>query len=281
MRSDFSRVSGKTGVFCVIGDPIEHTLSPAMYNACFREMGLDYVFVAFRVSRESISEAVASMKALDFFGIAVTIPHKAAILSLLDEIDPVAASIGAVNVICKRDSKLKGFNTDGIGARRALIENGIIPRRKKILMIGAGGAAKAIGFVLAPEVSELKIFNRTLGNAEALADLLRSRFHKRISAFQLGTQQIAQQLSDIDILINSTSVGLQQDETLKWVDPSALKPDSCVFDIITTETELSKEARRCGLKVVTGLDMLVYQGVEAFRHWFGSQPPVNTMFEAV
>src|SRR3990170_5678734 len=153
-------ISGKTRVCGVIGDPIEHTLSPAMHNAAFNHLKLDFVFLAFRVKDVELENAIRGMRALGIHGLNVTMPHKSAVTGYLDELDPTVKFVGSVNTILNGDGRLLGFNTDGVGALKALKENGVNPNGKKLLLLGAGGAAKAIAFAAAKEVRELAVFNR-------------------------------------------------------------------------------------------------------------------------
>jgi len=154
-------INGETGVCAVIGDPVEHSLSPVMHNAAFQKLGLNLVYVAFNVTRNELKEAVAGARSLGLRGLNVTMPHKKAVMRYLDETDSTAEAIGAVNTILNNQGKLVGYNTDGKGAMIALKKNGIYPEEKKMLLLGAGGAAKAIAFQAAQEVEELVILNRT------------------------------------------------------------------------------------------------------------------------
>jgi len=155
-------ISGKTRVCGVIGDPIEHTMSPVMHNAAFKELGLDYLYVPLRVKREELGKAVESVRALNIRGLNVTLPHKVAIISFLDELDPLARKIGAVNTIVNDDGVLTGYNTDATGFLQALLEGGVEPKEKKVVILGAGGASRAISFILAERDAHLVILNRLL-----------------------------------------------------------------------------------------------------------------------
>jgi shikimate dehydrogenase len=163
-------ISGKTRVCAIIGDPVEHSLSPAMHNAAFKKLKLDMVYVAFTVTRNELNEAIQSAKILGFRGLNVTMPHKNAAMKYLDDRDSAAKSIGAVNTILNEGGRLVGFNTDGVGAMRALKEKGVSLGGKKLVLLGAGGAAKAIAFQAAQEVEKLVILNRTPEKAEKLAE---------------------------------------------------------------------------------------------------------------
>ena len=155
-------ISGKTKLCGVIGDPIEHTMSPAMQNAAFRGKGVDYLYVAFRVKPEELGKAIAGMRALNIRGLNVTIPHKVTVIPFLDELDPLAEKIGAVNTIVNEDGVLKGYNTDASGFLQALLEKGIKPAGKKVVILGAGGASRAISLTLADRGAHLVILNLSL-----------------------------------------------------------------------------------------------------------------------
>jgi len=277
------KISGKTGVCGVIGDPVEHSLSPVMHNIAFEELSLDFVYLAFRVRGEELREAIIGARSLDIHGLNVTMPHKNAVTRYLDEIDSTARSIGAVNTILNNKGRLLGYNTDGIGALKALEENGITLNEKKLLLLGAGGAGKAIAFHAAREIEELVILNRTPEKAKKLAEVLRKEFNNKINGNAFSTEIMKQELRDTDILVNATSVGMHPDVNQSLVSPSLLKPDLYVMDIIYNplETKLAKDAKAVGAKVVSGIEMLVYQGAASFEIWTNHPAPVKVMKQAV
>lgn len=277
------KISGKTRVCGIIGDPVEHSLSPVMHNAAFEELNLDFVYTAFRVRREELRDALIGARSLDVLGLNVTMPHKNATMKYLDEIDSTARSIGAVNTILNDERRLIGYDTDGIGALNALKENGITPNGKKLLLLGAGGAGKAIAFYAAAEVEELVILNRTPEKAKKLAEVLRGEFNKKINGKALSAGIIEEELRDSDILVNATSVGMHPDINQSLVPPSLLKSDLCVMDIVydPIETKLAKDVKAVGAKVVSGIEMLVYQGAASFEIWTNHQAPVKVMKQAV
>ena len=276
-------ISGRTKLCCLIGDPIEHSLSPVMHNAAFKELHLDFVYLAFTVRKDELRNAIAGARSLQVHGLNVTMPHKTAIMKHLDEIDPTAKSIGAINTILNAEGRLVGYITDGVGAVKALNENGVSLKGKKMLLLGAGGAAKAIAFHAAQEVEELKILNRTAQKAKELAEALHKKFDKRISGNSLSSANIKKELEDADILVNATSVGMHPNVDQSLVDSSWLRPDLCVMDIIYNplETKLAKDAKSVGAKVISGIEMLVYQGVASFEIWTNHSAPVKVMKEAV
>ncbi len=254
-----------------------------MHNAAFEELNLDLVYLAFRVRKEELRDAIAGARSLDVHGLNVTMPHKNAIMKHLDEIDSTARSIGAVNTILNAGGKLVGYITDGIGAINALKENGVGLEGKKMLLLGAGGAGKAIAFHAAQEAEELKILNRTAQKAKELAEVLRKKFDKKISGNSLSSELLKKELEDADILVNATSVGMHPHVDQSLVDPSWLRPELCVMDIIYNplETKLAKDAKSMGAKVVSGVEMLVYQGAASFEIWTNRSAPVKVMKQAI
>jgi len=275
-------ISGKTKVCGVIGDPIVHTLSPVMHNAAFNELRLDFIYVAFRVKKEELGNAMGGMRSLGIHGLNVTMPHKNAVINYLDKIDQAAKFIGAVNTILNNEGKLIGFNTDGVGALNALRENGVSLNGKKLLLLGAGGAAKAIAFQTAQEVQELTILNRTAEKAKKLAEVLHRKFDKKIRGNTFSANLMKEELKDSDILINATSVGMHPNIDRSLVDPEWLRPDLCVMDIVydPLETRLLKDAKSVGAKVIGGVEMLIYQGAASFEIWTNQPAPIQIMKKA-
>jgi shikimate dehydrogenase len=209
-------------------------------------------------------------------------PHKEAVIKYLDEIDPMAKFLKAVNTIQNKNGKLLGFNTDGIGALNALKANRIDPKGKKVLLLGAGGAARAIAYTLASQAGELAILNRTLQPAEELSNLLKQTFKKKITAGTLSPNVIKAYLVGADVLINATSVGMKPNANQTSVQPEWLKHDLAVMDIVYNpiETTLAKDAKAARAKVVSGVEMLIYQGAASFEIWTSCKAPVEVMRKA-
>jgi shikimate dehydrogenase len=274
-------VNGKTRVCAIIGDPVEHSLSPVMHNAAFKDLGLNLVYVAFTVTSTELKTAVLGAKSLGLRGLNVTMPHKNAIIHYLDEVDSTAKSIGAVNTVLNNQGKLIGYNTDGSGAMIALQENGVYPEEKKLVLLGAGGAAKAIAYQAAQDVEELVILNRTAEKAKKLAEALKS-FDAKVKAGTLSSEVLKQELPTTDILVNATSAGMHPDVDISPVPSDLLYSDLSVMDIIYNplETKLLKDAKSAGAKVVSGIEMLLYQGAVAFEIWTNCPAPVEVMREA-
>jgi shikimate dehydrogenase len=274
-------VTGKTKVCALIGDPVEHTLSPQIHNAAFKERGLDYIYLPFRVGKEQLKQAVAGLRALNVRGFNITMPHKVAVIPMLDKLDPLAEKIGAVNTVVNDKGVLTGHNTDGLGVLNALLEKEVEPEGKKIVIIGAGGASRAISYVLARRGALLTILNRKqeLGWAEDLADSIRKNLGTAVSAMELGFAQLKTSLNGADILINATSVGMSPDTENSLVPAEFLKNELTVFDVIYNplKTKLLQQAGAAGCLTIGGVDMLVWQGVLAFEQWTGQTAPLETM----
>jgi len=272
-------ISGKTQVCGIIGDPIEHTMSPVMHNAAFQKLGLDFVYLPFQVKKEALSRAVDGVRALNIKGLNVTIPHKVAIIPFLDKLDPLAEKIGAINTIVNDGEVLTGYNTDATGFLQALLDQGVEPEGKTTVILGAGGASRAISFILAERGAHLVILNRQLARAEDLAQWITQVFEKDITALTLGEENLAKVLAKADILVNTTSVGMNPDIDKTPVPAGLLKPGLIVFDIVynPVQTRLLKEAEAAGAKTINGLDMLVWQGAMAFEKWTGQKAPLDLM----
>ena len=266
----------------VIGDPIEHTLSPTIHNAAFNHLNLDFVFLAFQVKAADLEKAIQGMRGLGIHGLNVTMPHKSTVISFLDEVDPTVKFLGSANTILNKDGRLSGFNTDGVGALKALRENGVELSEKKALLLGAGGAAKAIAFSLAEEVGELVVLNRTSEKAKELAAVLGQRFGKKVVGGPLSSSTIQKNLRDSDILINATKVGMHPRESQTMVEPQWLRSDLTVMDIVYNpiETRLAKDAKAVGAKVINGVEMLIYQGAASFQLWTSRSAPIEVMRRA-
>jgi shikimate dehydrogenase len=253
-----------------------------MHNAAFNHLRLDFVFLAFRVKAAELENAMRGMRGLGIHGLNVTMPHKIAVAKYLDEVDPTAKFLGSVNTILNEDGRLLGFNTDGVGALKALRENSVNPDGKKLLLLGAGGAAKAIAYALAKEVGELCVLNRASEKAKELSEVLSRTFGKKIVGDALSSGAIQRNLQDSDILINATSVGMHPNISQSLVAPQWLKSDLCVMDIVynPVETKLVKDAKAAGAHVVSGVEMLLYQGAASFEIWTGVSAPIEVMRKA-
>jgi len=273
------KISGKTKVLGLLGYPVEHSLSPAMHNAAFKHLGLDCCYLTFPVKPELLKDAVKAVKALNLAGANVTMPHKENIIPLLDQVDADASFIGAVNTIVNSNGKLMGYNTDGRGFMRSLSEAQISVDRKNVLILGAGGASRAIGFYLAKKASALFIYDIDRKKAGKLIRDLK-KIKGNVSFFSYQRSAISSQLDDIDIIINATPLGLKKGDPLP-VDINLLKPRHVICDLIYKNTPLLQKASMKGCRTLNGLGMLLWQGVFAFELWTGKKPPVEVMRKAL
>lgn len=280
-------INGTTTVFGILGDPVAHSLSPRMHNAALAALGLDAVYVPFRVAPVDLAAAVAGLRALRIRGVSVTVPHKETILPFLDEIDPAAARIGAVNTVLNRDGRLTGYNTDATGLLRALREVfAFAPLHKRIALIGAGGAARAALVALASGgATAIIVVNRSLARAVALVEGYRRSFPEcDFSALALDDPALAEALAGSDLLVNTSAVGLKGES---FEQPLAqLLPDHAVlFDMVysatTDRTPLVAQGEAAGIRAADGRTMLVAQGEEAFLLWTGMEPPAELMRAAL
>jgi len=252
-----------------------------MHNAAYAELGLDFVYVSFRVIKERLAEAVAGLRALNVRGFNVTMPHRVIIIPMLDALDPLARQIGAVNTVVNDNGVLTGYNTDGLGVLKALQEKGVEPKGKKVVVIGAGGASRAISHVLARQGARLTITNRReeLDWAENIAASIKKDLEAEVDVMELGHTQLEKALSGADILVQATSVGMHPGADISLVPAELLKSDLAVFDVIYSplKTKLLREAEAAGCRTISGVEMLVWQGVLCFEKWTGRTPSYQTM----
>jgi len=272
-------IGGNTRIFGVIGDPISHTLSPLMFNAAFHELGLDCVYVPFRVEKNSLEAAIAGMRALNIPGLNVTIPHKADVIELLDSVDAAASAIGAVNTIVNENGVLTGYNTDGQGFLNMLSGQGIEVQGKNIIILGAGGAAMAVAFALAERKASIIILNRTLSRAQSIRERIYNKLGVKTGALELNRDNLGGIIGSADILVNATSIGMKPDTDSTPVDADLLKPGPVIVDIVYNpmKTRLLAEAEKAGCRTIAGIHMLVAQGAVAFEKWTGQKAPVELM----
>jgi len=278
------RVSSKTRVCGLIGDPVEHSLSPAVQNAAFEALGLNYVYVAFTVKQKDLGNAILGVRGLGFRGLNVTMPHKIEVIQYLDKLDDTAKEIGSVNTIVNEGGNLIGYTTDGIGALNALRYKEVDPSSKKIVVLGAGGSSRSVSFTLAEKAEELVILNRTFERAKKLVDDLSGLLgdSARTRAGRLSDGTLKKELEDADIVVNATSVGMNPKSTETPVDRDLLHHGIVVFDLVyePLETRLLREARREGAETVDGLAMLVHQAAASFEIWTGEKAPIEVMMKA-
>jgi shikimate dehydrogenase len=268
-------ISGETKIVGLFGYPVGHSFSPAMHNAAFAHLGMNYCYVTFSVKPDLLGEAVAAIRALDLKGVNVTIPHKEKVIPFLDAVSEEASFIGAVNTIRNDSGLLTGFNTDGRGFMRSLSEAGINVSGRKILIVGAGGAARALGYYLCIVASEVCLYDAVTEKAEQLAHHLNT-LKGNASAIDSATFKEGRIFSRMDIIINATGLGIKHDDPVP-VDFSVLNKSHIVCDLFYKETPLLRKASECGCRTMNGLGMLLWQGVFAFELWTTKMPPVEVM----
>jgi shikimate dehydrogenase len=272
-------ISAHTKILCIIGHPISHSMSPLMHNIALNDLNLDYVYVAFDVTPKNLQYAINGMRALNIRGMNVTIPHKVTVLSYLDSIDPIAQKIGAVNTIKLEDGHIYGKNTDAGGFIRAIEDASIDISEKDVLLLGSGGAAKAVSYALIQKISKLTILNRTKHNATDLVNKLKKESEIPIFAKKLEETTLTDEVQEVDLVINATPVGMYPSQQESILSSNMLQKDLIVFDLIYNplETKLIKDARKVGCKTINGLDMLISQGALAFEWWTNKKPNTNLM----
>ncbi len=271
----FKEINKETKLYGIIGNPVSHSMSPAIHNAAFVEKGLNSIYVPLKIA--NIDSFMKECREIDFHGFSVTIPHKESVLPFLDGIDHTARKIGAINTIVNQNGILTGYNTDCMaaimGLECSLKETNDTLSNKKISIIGAGGAARAIAFGLKEKDCDITIFNRTIERAEKLSHDVKCRFEHFEEINKL----------DSDILINTTSIGMFPDVNQSPVSKSMLKKDTVVFDVVYNpiETRLLRDSKEKGCHTVNGLSMFINQAAEQFRLWTNIDPPIELMSNVV
>jgi shikimate dehydrogenase len=276
-------IRGTTRVVAILGDPVEHSRSPAMHNAAFAALGLDFVYVALHVRPPDLRRAILGIRALDMAGLNITVPHKETIVPLLDRLSPAARAIGAVNTVVRRGSRLEGHNTDAEGFRRAIERLGFHPRRKCAVLLGAGGSARAVAWALAKRgIRSLTILNRSVARAKLVARAIRRQGGPAIEAGPLIAARRSDAVAAADLIVNCTSLGLDG----RSAPPVAIadtRQDCLFFDLVygSSPTPLVRAARRHGRRAADGLGMLLEQAGLAFELWTGREPPSDVMAKAL
>jgi len=265
-------IDANTAICCLIGDPVEHSLSPLIHNAGYQALGINYVYLPFRV--RDIKRAIEGIRVLGIRGASITIPHKTSAIKYIDQIDPLAEEIGAVNTIVNSNGVLTGYNTDCDGALQALEEVTTLGGKKAVL-VGSGGAASAIAVGLKKNGVELVVLNRTEEKARKLA--------KKVNAKDFGSLERLGEISSADILINATSVGMWPRANESIIPNHLLHNRLTVFDTVYNpkETRLLIEARERGCAIVYGYKMLLYQAAMQFELFTGHQAPLPAMESAL
>ena len=257
-------IDAGTKLYGVIGNPVRHSLSPVIHNNAFRRMGLNAAYLAFKV--EHLEEAIRGIRGMGLRGVSVTIPFKTRVIPYLDEIEAVAEKVGAVNTIVNERGRLVGHNTDWRGALEALEEK-VDLKEKKVLLLGAGGAARAIGFGLRRKGCRVTIINRSREKAESLAKELGFDFSSSLSSV----------VPDAEVLINATSVGMSPHTAVSPVPKGLLRRGMTVMDVVyhPFRTKFLQEAQERGCQTINGLEMLARQGAAQLEIWTGRRPEID------
>ncbi len=269
-------ITAKTRLVALIGDPVEHSLSPAIHNAGFAQLKMDWAYVAASVKSENLETAVEGMKALGFAGFNSTMPHKTALVRIMDEVDSFADFCQAVNTVTIRDGRLHGYNTDGPGSLNAL--NATKANLSNAVVLGAGAAGRAMALALAQAGASVTILNRDEKKGESLTQKLKK---EGVDARAGALDKAAVILKDATVLCNATAVGMHSDETP--VPKAALHKDLTVLDAVYAprHTRLLKDAQVAGCKTVAGEDMLLHQAMIGFKLWTGKKAPEAAMRKAM
>jgi len=285
MRS-IATISTSTQLCGIIGNPVEHSMSPALHNRAFSELGLDYVYLAFRVDSGNVARALDGIRAMENFrGLSVTIPHKIEVASCVDEISDADRGIGSINTIINDGGRLRGLGSDGPGARQAMLDNGLQPAGSRVAIIGTGGASRAIAFDLAfnarPE--KLTLMGVIKEELDQLTRDIAEKTDVAVEGVLINDASLSHVVGDSAVLINATPVGMHPNEGRSVVPAELLHSDLGVMDIIYNplSTKLLSDAKAKGLVTVSGLEMFVNQAVIQFESWTGCDAPKEAMREVV
>ena len=278
-------LTGHTRIVGVIGDPIEHSRSPQMHNAAFAKAGLDYVYVPFHVRPNDLADAIAGFKATNIVGINVTLPHKQAVIRHLTSISREAELIGAVNTLTFVNGEIHGDNTDAPGVLKALEENGnmSVPAGENVVVLGAGGAARAVVVALAFRgVASITIANRTVEKAIALSEEMDRQTGVSMQGMGLADERLPRAIRQSKLLVNTATTSMDVTQPL-LISADWLQPNTIVYDIVYTPpvTPLMKVATERGCQTLGGIGMLIHQGAIAFEKWTGVTPCTETMRQAL
>ena len=269
MRHDFR-------TYCIIGDPIDHSLSPAIHNAAFSSLGLNCSYISFRVQEGQLKNSLDSLRAINIGGFNVTMPHKVRVLEYVDQYDKTVELVGAANTVKNEDGKFCAYNTDVLGFIKPLHQRGIDFNGFEVTILGAGGAARAVAVALAGErgIANINIFNRNIDRSKELANMLKKLGLKASIVSSDNIQNIA---SKSNLIINTTPLGMKGEHSL--IKSSNIRNDAIVYDIVykPINTNLLENARTAGAKVVYGYEMLLEQAIASFKIWFQRDPPIEPM----
>jgi len=280
-------IDGKTEIIGIIGENVENSLSPFIHNQIILKYSLNFCYLSFQVAQINLDKAIQGIKALNIRGVNITFPYKVKVIKFLDEVEKSAQRVGAINTIVNNKGILTGYNTDVIGFKRSLQEDEeFVIKKKRAVIFGAGGAARAVVYaLLEEEVEEIYIFNRTPERAEKIKQDFSYFFPKSsIYVFPLEEENLKDKIGSAHLVVNTTSLGIppQIDKT-PLPDEKLFHPDLLVYDLIyhPTKTLFLRQAKRAGAKIINGLPMLVYQGIESFYLWTGFKPEGKEVLEMI
>ncbi|MBA7579195.1 shikimate dehydrogenase [Candidatus Atribacteria bacterium 1244-E10-H5-B2] len=280
-------INGKTKIIGVIGKNIENSLSPLIHNQIILKYSLNFCYLPFKVTENDLNQAIQGIKALNIKGVNITFPYKEKVIEFLDEVEESARRIRAVNTIVNNKGILTGYNTDVIGFKKSLQEDRkFVIKEKKAVILGAGGAARAVVYaLLEEEIEEICIFNRTLEKAKKIKQNLSSFFPKsHIRVFPLEKEDLKDKIEKSHLLVNATSLGMPpRVDNTPLPDEKLFHPNLLVYDLIyhPVRTLFLRQAERAGAKIINGLPMLVYQGIESFYLWTGLKPEGEEVLEII
>ena len=265
--------------YAVIGDPIDHSLSPNIHNAAFRQLGLDHTYIAYKIPSGELSAGIGALKEIKIAGFNVTIPHKVEMMKFLDEMDTTCRVIGAVNTVLNEDGKLKGYNTDMIGFLDPIKKRNLTIKDSQVMLLGAGGAARAIITGMVKEkASKITIVNRTLENAKKI-----SEFAKKIGGNVdiVSLQEANELISEYKFIINSSSIGMNNEPSP--ISTEGVNENSIVYDIVyqPMNTDLLKKSKERGATIIYGYEMLLSQAACSVEIWHKTQAPYDVMKKAL
>ena len=276
-------INAKTRVCALIGDPVEHSFSPLVHNAGFQELGANLVYVAFQV--KDIKNALEGMKALNILGASITIPHKIKAINHVDTLDEMARKIGSINTIVNRNGRLKGFNSDGMGALKAFRDQEISLDGRKVVVLGSGGAARAIAFALIMNAKpkELLVLGIMREEVHALVGDLKKTTGTSVHGALMDRESLQKHLPGSDIMINCTPIGMYPDSDQSPVPVHFLRQELIVFDVVynPSRTKLLYDAQQCGCHTISGIEMFINQAVVQFELWTGESAPEAVMRKVI
>lgn len=282
---DLRSINFRTRICAVIGNPVGHSLSPAIHNAGYAELDLDFLYLPCQV--EDVAGMLAGMRAMhNFRGLSVTIPHKVEVMKYVDEVAPVDQIIGSINTVVKQDDgRLLGMGTDGPGALKALLDAGVVLDGKKVLMLGCGGAARAIAFTLAQrtQLAELALLDIDEKMLQGLVADLKAHTPATIRSAKLDDAALAAAMSQADVIVHCTPIGMHPKEDASLVPAELFRPGQVVFDIVYNplKTRLLADAEARGLQTVSGVEMFINQAVLQFEQFTGTGAPAAVMRQVV